>query len=64
MSQLFLILGLIGIFILYRIYKNLDLIEKKNGGEMDKCSKCKVNIPKSEAIKSGDRWYCCKDHKN
>jgi hypothetical protein len=26
--------------------------------EMVKCKKCDLNLPKSEAIQSGENWFC------
>ena len=39
-----------------------NLSEKST--EMVKCEKCSLNLPKSEAIKSGNYWFCSEIHKN
>lgn len=33
-----------------------NLSEKST--EMVKCRKCNLNLPKSEAIQSGENWFC------
>ena len=33
-----------------------NLSEKNT--EMVKCQKCNLNLPKSEAIQSGENWFC------
>ena len=33
-----------------------NLSEKST--EMIKCRKCNLNLPKSEAIQSGENWFC------
>ena len=33
-----------------------NLSEKST--EMVKCQKCGLNLPKSEAIQSGENWFC------
>lgn len=30
--------------------------------DMVACSRCGVNLPKSEAFQSQGRFFCCKDH--
>jgi len=30
--------------------------------DMVACGRCGVNLPKSEAIESQGRFFCCKDH--
>jgi len=64
MSQLFLILGVIGLVILYILYKKKDEPITKGTEEMVKCRTCGINIPKSEALVSGNNWFCSKEHKN
>jgi len=32
--------------------------------EMVKCKNCDLNIPKSEAIQSGENWFCSEAHKD
>lgn len=28
------------------------------------CAKCGVHLPASEALRSGDDYYCCAEHRN
>ena len=32
--------------------------------EMVKCKKCDLNLPKSDAIRSGEDWFCSEKHKD
>ena len=64
MSQLFLILGIIGLIFLYVLYKKNNQQVKKDKEEMVKCQTCGVNIPKSQALASGNNWFCSKEHVN
>ena len=32
--------------------------------EMVKCKNCDLNLPKSEAIQSGENWFCSEVHKD
>ena len=32
--------------------------------EMVKCKNCDLNLPKSEAIQSGEDWFCSEAHKD
>ena len=63
MSQLVLILGIVGLTFLYFLYKRKAISQKGSSEEMVKCVTCGVNIPKSKAFKSGDNWFCSEDHK-
>ena len=31
--------------------------------DMVSCARCGLNLPKSEAIASGDEYYCCEAHR-
>ena len=64
MSQLLLILGIIGLIFLYVLYKKNNQQVKKDKEEMVKCQTCGVNVPKSQALTSGNNWFCSKEHVN
>jgi len=57
-------LGIIGLFWLYVLYKRKESANEKASVEMIKCHTCGVNFPKSEAIGSGDHWFCSEEHKS
>lgn len=43
-----------------------DIEPKKKGAEVEdmvRCQVCGVNLPRSEAILSQGRIYCCEDHR-
>ncbi len=40
----------------------VNLSEKST--EMVRCQKCNLNLPKSEAIQSGENWFCSEAHKD
>ena len=64
MSQLLLVLGIIGLIFLYVLYKKNKKKVKEDRGEMVKCQTCGVNIPKSQALASGNNWFCSEEHVN
>ena len=35
----------------------------KKGEDMVRCTRCGVNLPRSEAIQSRGRFYCCDAHR-
>ena len=63
MSQLILILGIIGLIYLYILFKRKPAKQEKVKLEMVKCVTCGVNIPKSEAIGSEEHWFCSEEHR-
>ncbi len=36
----------------------------EKSSEMVKCKNCDLNIPKSEAVQSGENWFCSEAHKD
>ena len=63
MSQLILILGIIGLIWLYILFKKKPAKKEKVSLEMVRCDTCGVNIPKSEAIGSEELWFCSEEHR-
>ncbi|HMV70986.1 MAG TPA: PP0621 family protein [Pseudomonadales bacterium] len=58
-------------FIAWRIYRLLTMprvpgkerTQRLRGAEdMAECTLCALRVPRSQAIATGDRWYCCEDH--
>ena len=45
-----------------KIMKN-DSISNKNT-DMVKCQKCDLNLPESEALQFGDKWFCSAECKS
>ena len=64
MSQLILIVGIIGLFCLYFLFKRKEPKQEKVSVEMIKCLACGVNIPKSEAVGSEEGWFCSEEHRS
>jgi uncharacterized protein len=66
----FVILG-VGLYIAFRIWRGgqrrgaaTRSPNSSGGGEaMIRCGHCGLNVPKSEALADGDRWYCSEDHR-
>ena len=66
----FVVLG-VGLYVAFRIWR----VGKQRGaagsaptppaaGEaMVRCDHCGLNVPKSEALAEGSRWYCSEDHR-
>jgi uncharacterized protein len=43
---------------------NISEKSSEKSSEMVKCKNCDLNIPKSEAIQSGENWFCSEAHKD
>jgi len=63
LSQLILILGIIGLIWLYILFKRKPSKKEKVTLEMVRCDTCGVNIPKAEAIGSEELWFCSEEHR-
>jgi len=63
LSQLILILGIIGLIWLYILFKKKPDKKEKVSLEMVRCDACGINIPKSEAIGSEELWFCSEEHR-
>lgn len=58
-------IGLV-IWILLRLAKSPRIGEKplKKVGKMVRCARCGTFVPQNEALRSGDRYYCCSEHRD
>lgn len=69
MYQLLVLLVVIGlVYLLARTFKqdntSFPESESDSDSEMVKCKNCDLNLPKSEALRYEDDWYCSKEHAN
>jgi uncharacterized protein len=68
---LFAVLFLAGLK-LYRMYREWklgreELLERDHqdtGGQMVRCTWCKVHVPESEALRDQEQWFCCSAHRD
>lgn len=66
----FVVLG-IGMYVAFRIWRSGQQRgsaarppKAAGAGEaMIRCDRCGLNVPKSEAVADGSRWYCSEDHR-
>jgi uncharacterized protein len=58
-------IGLV-IWILLRLAKSPRTSEKsvKRVGSMVRCARCGTFVPQNEALQAGDRYYCCREHRD
>ena len=58
-------IGLVA-WILIRLAKGPALAKKpqKKVGDMVRCSHCGVYVPRGEAVQDGDRYFCCREHRD
>jgi uncharacterized protein len=58
-------IGLV-VWILIRLAKGPALAKKpqKKVGDMVPCSHCGVYVPRGEALQDGDRYFCCREHRD
>ena len=64
---LIFILGIaLVIWILIRLYKGPAVEQKKTKkvDEMVRCAQCGVFVPRNEALKHGEQFYCCSQHRD
>jgi uncharacterized protein len=66
----FVVLG-VGLYVAFRIWRGGQQRggttqgpgQPTAGEEMVTCRHCGLNVPKSEALAEGGRWYCSEDHR-
>ncbi len=66
----FVLLG-VGLYVAFRIWRGGQQRDAARrppqapvaGEVMVRCERCGLNVPKSEALADGDRWYCSEDHR-
>lgn len=66
----FVVLG-VGLYVAFRIWRTGQqrgaagrAPPSPTAGEaMVRCDHCGLNVPKSEAVAEGNRWYCSEDHR-
>jgi len=66
----FVVLG-IGLYVAFRIWRGgqrrgagaAPPTSAAAGEAMVRCHHCGLNVPKSEALAAGERWYCSEDHR-
>ncbi|WP_455233835.1 PP0621 family protein [Thiogranum longum] len=54
------------IWILVRLAKGSSLEKKptKRVGDMVRCERCGVFVPRDEALRDHERYYCCAQHRD
>jgi uncharacterized protein len=66
----FIVLGG-GLYVAFRIWRGAQQRSAAKqapgaaaaGEAMVRCDHCGLNVPKSEALAEGDRWYCSESHR-
>jgi uncharacterized protein len=66
----FVLLG-IGLYVAYRLWsagrgrrEDPGVMRRPASGEtMVRCERCGLNLPQSEALGQGGRWYCGDEHR-
>ncbi len=62
-----ILLVLLGVYLYRRMTRQRDAAadtrEAPAAEDMVRCKTCGVNLPRSEAILSGGRFYCCDEHR-
>lgn len=63
----FVLLG-IAAYVVYRWWRASQRVEQRraettaSSEPMVRCDTCGLNLPRSEALAAGGRWYCSEDH--
>lgn len=61
-----ILLVLLGVYLYRRMTRKRDAAdahETPAAEDMVRCKTCGVNLPRSEAILSAGRFYCCDEHR-
>jgi len=61
-----ILLVLLGVYLYRRMIRKRDAADTREAPaaeDMVRCKTCGVNLPRSEAILSGGRFYCCDEHR-
>ncbi len=61
---LILITVIVLVYIIARSARKPKANISEKSTEMVKCKNCDLNLPKSEAIQSGENWFCSEAHKD
>lgn len=67
MSRLLLLAAIVAvIYLLIRAYrsKTPSASTESVTEDMVRCAQCGVHLPRSESIESGERFYCCIEHRD
>ncbi len=46
------------VYLIARSAKKTKVNLSEKSTEIVRCQKCNLNLPKSEAIQSGEKWFC------
>jgi uncharacterized protein len=61
-----ILLVLLGVYLYRRMARKRDAADAREAPaaeDMVRCKTCGVNLPRSEAILSEGRFYCCDEHR-
>ena len=65
MYQILILITVIAlVYLIARSARKPKVNLSEKGTEMVRCQKCNLNLPKSEAIQSGENWFCSEAHKD
>jgi len=55
---------LLGIGLIVWILMRLEKKQAKQVDDMVRCTRCGMFVPRHEAIRDEDRYYCCSQHRD
>lgn len=64
-----LVAAVIGLVMLWRRFKTWQRSNQQRSAAPDRpalmvrCAQCQLHLPQDQALRSGDRWYCCDAHR-
>ena len=65
MYQILILITVIAlVYLIARLARKPKVSISEKSTEMVKCKNCDLNLPKSEAIQSGENWFCSEAHKD
>ncbi len=65
MYQILILISVIAlVYLIARSARKPKVNLSEKSTEIVKCKNCDLNLPKSEAIQSGENWFCSEAHKD
>ena len=59
MYQILILISVIAlVYLIARSARKTKVALSEKSAEMVRCYKCNLNLPKSEAIQSSEKWFC------
>ncbi|MEH6498063.1 MAG: PP0621 family protein [Pseudoalteromonas distincta] len=68
-KSIIIVAAVIGLVILWKRFKAWQISSQQRNTTPDRpalmvrCAQCQLHLPQDQALRAGDRWYCCDAHR-